>query len=79
MTRAQPARTAAAAQEASEPTPVDLAQAAYEAYGSAVGGLNYMGLPMPPWHELPTKIVDGWVAAAGAVVEALTPESRADG
>ena len=49
----------------------DLAKIAYDAYGEAVGGLNYMGLPMPPWDELPTKIHDGWVAATDAVVQAV--------
>ena len=56
--------------------PRALAQAAYDAYGTAVDGLNYLGLPMPPWSELPSKISDGWVAAAEAVARELAAGSE---
>jgi hypothetical protein len=50
-----------------------LAKIAYEAYGKATGGKNYLGLPMPEWDELPQEIRDAWDAAAGAVVDAWSP------
>ena len=45
-----------------------LAQIAYEAYGDTVGWVNYQGLPMPKWNDLPEIIKDAWLAAAKAVV-----------
>ena len=58
---------------------LELARVAYDAYGTAVGGLNYLGLPMPPWDDLPTKIADGGVAAADAVARELAAGPAVDG
>jgi len=46
-------------------------EAAYAAYGNYVGWVNYQGLPMPPWEELPDKIKGAWGAAAEAIVERM--------
>lgn len=48
----------------------DLAKIAYEAYGKSTGGLNYQGLPMPAWEELPEPIRQAWDAASQAVLRA---------
>lgn len=47
-----------------------LAVAAYAAYGAAVNGANYQGLPLPPFAALSETVQDGWRAAARAVAEA---------
>jgi hypothetical protein len=44
-----------------------LAKEAYLSYGEVTGFLNYQGLPMPRWGELPEKIQEAWVAAASTV------------
>lgn len=43
------------------------AEVAYAAYGQTTGGLNYQGLPMPAWEQLPERIQQAWDAAATAV------------
>jgi hypothetical protein len=50
---------------------IELAQAAYEAYGVSTGGKNYQGLPMPSWDDLGVPIRTAWVAATTAVVAGL--------
>lgn len=52
-------------------TRLELAQAAYKAYGEATGGLNYQGLPMPEWDDLGDVIQYAWLTAAEAVETAL--------
>lgn len=47
-----------------------LAREAYEAYGDAVGWRNYIGIPMPPWHQLTEAVQNGWRAAAAKVAAA---------
>ncbi len=78
MNRTQPGVTPSLAAPVAAPSTHDLAHLAYVAYGEEVGGLNYMGLPMPAWDDLSTKILDGWVAAAGAVEKALAARPGAD-
>lgn len=41
-----------------------VAKEAYTSYGEVTGFLNYQGLSMPRWDELPEKIQEAWVAAA---------------
>lgn len=36
------------------------ARTAYDTYGLSVGWVNYAGLPMPKWHELPRRIRAAW-------------------
>jgi phage tail tape-measure protein len=47
------------------------AKLAYEAYGKATDGKNYLALPMPAWADLPAQIQDAWDAAATAVIDAV--------
>lgn len=49
----------------------EIAQIAYKAYGDSTKWLNYQGLPMPTWSELPPKIQDAWKAAAKAAIDAF--------
>lgn len=49
-----------------QPTPLQLAQAAYRAYGDHTGGVTYNGRPMPAWDGLGPTIQGAWIAAAGA-------------
>jgi hypothetical protein len=51
--------------------PTSLGEAAYLAYGEAVGFENYQGLPMPTWDELPDRIQGAWHAAARGVQEQI--------
>lgn len=44
-----------------------LSQKAYEAYGDAVGWVNYQGKPMPQWEGLTEIIQDAWGAAVSTV------------
>ncbi len=37
-----------------------LAQSAYHSYGAVTDYLNYQGLPMPEWKELPDTIRSAW-------------------
>ena len=50
---------------------VELAQHAYDAYGQAVGWLNYRGDPMPKWENLPPAIQAAWRAATQAIVDVV--------
>lgn len=57
-----------------QPRPIELAQIAYRAYGESTGFKNFRGDPMPEWDALPDAIQVAWVAACGAVEQAiLTP------
>ncbi|MFF1416578.1 hypothetical protein [Streptomyces sp. NPDC058280] len=59
------------------PTPAELAQTAYAAYGTSTGGLSHDGLPLPSWEGLGDTIQTAWAAAAVAVVRAVTaPEEE---
>lgn len=49
------------------PTSRELAELAYDTYGKSTGGLNYQGLPMPTWSELPAQTQLAWIEAAGAI------------
>ncbi|WP_326646043.1 hypothetical protein OG884_15440 [Streptosporangium sp. NBC_01755] len=63
----------------SRPSPLELAQTAYAAYGESTGGKNFRGEPMPAWEDLGQPIQHAWVAAAGAVYHAvLNPPSEHD-
>lgn len=60
-------------QKSKTPSPTEsriteLAQVAYQGYGSSVDFKAYNGEPMPAWDELPDRIKRGW---RGAVVELL--------
>lgn len=59
--------------------PAELARTAYAAYGESTGGLNYRGLPMPIWDDLGDTIQRAWIAAATAVVRAVTAPPRSEG
>lgn len=48
-----------------------LARTAYKAYGATTDFKNYQGLPMPEFDDLPEKIRQAWIAAAGAVAVAV--------
>lgn len=50
---------------------IELAQAAYQAYGETTGFLNYQGKAMPGWDDLGDTIQGAWVAAARRVEEIL--------
>lgn len=45
------------------------ARVGYQAYGAHQGGLNYQGLPMPTFEQLPADIVGAWAAAALAILQ----------
>lgn len=45
-----------------------LAQAAYRDYGAVTDHLNYQGLPMPEWENLPDKIRNAWRNAVLSVL-----------
>lgn len=45
-----------------------LAQRAYHDYGAVTNHLNYQGLPMPEWEELPDKIRNAWRNAALSIL-----------
>ncbi|MFJ6386457.1 hypothetical protein ACIQJT_02490 [Streptomyces sp. NPDC091972] len=49
------------------PSPRELAELAYDAYGKSTGGRNYQGLPMPAWNQLTGAIQCAWIEAAGAI------------
>ncbi|CUW29711.1 MULTISPECIES: hypothetical protein [Streptomyces] len=51
----------------SPPTPRELAQTAYAAYGAATGQKNYQGLPMPAWADLPALTQLAWTEAAATI------------
>ena len=46
-----------------------LGEVGYRVYGLAVGGKNYLGLPMPIWDDLPDSIRDAWNCAASAIAD----------
>lgn len=51
-----------------EPLTHALGRKAYNAYGTATGGLSAAtGDELPPWDVLPTEVQNAWAAAAGAV------------
>lgn len=52
------------------------ARAAFRAYGKAVGGVNVAGNPLPPWEALGETVQEGWLRAAGAVVDTVLAEER---
>lgn len=68
------------------PTRLQLAQAAYAAYGGATGGLNFCGDPMPEWDDLGGVIQHAWLTAVEEVEQLLlspppaprTPEPDTD-
>ncbi|MDX3199967.1 hypothetical protein [Streptomyces scabiei] len=53
------------------PSTMELARVAYAAYGESTGHRNYQDLPMPDWDELNDRTQQAWVAAAGAVAQAV--------
>lgn len=50
---------------------VELAKAAYEAYGVSVGGKTDAGLPRPEWADLGDTMRSAWLAATTAAVHEL--------
>ncbi|MEU4228292.1 hypothetical protein AB0F17_28695 [Nonomuraea sp. NPDC026600] len=60
-----------------EPSPLNLAEVGYQAYGNFADWTNFAGNTMPTWAELPEPQRCAWVAAAGAIRSAvLTPPGR---
>ena len=45
------------------------AEAAYEAYKTAVGGKSIKGEPLPKYDDMPAGIQAAWMHAAAAVIE----------
>lgn len=45
-------------------TPEEIAKEAYREYGQVTNFLNYQGLPMPEWDQLPEKIRQAWISAS---------------
>lgn len=56
--------------------PVELARAAYAAYGETTGGRNYQGQPMPAWEDLAEVIQQAWTVAAATVARTVTAPHR---
>ncbi len=56
----------------------ELAEIAFTAYSTAVGGKNVQGSPIPAWADLGEVVQGGWVAAAQAVSDALSGPEAAD-
>lgn len=52
----------------------ELAQAAFAAYGEAVGGRNHQGQPIPAWEDLGDEIRGAWRAATQAVMDRCCEE-----
>lgn len=52
----------------------EVAQIAYQAYGTVTDFKNYQGLPMPKWNELTPKIQEAWRAAALAAINSVRPQ-----
>ncbi|MFF0597934.1 hypothetical protein [Streptomyces antibioticus] len=52
--------------------PVDLARAAFAAYGDAAGGLTHDGRTIPAWEDLGEHVQQAWTAAATAVFRKVT-------
>lgn len=50
---------------------VELAKAAYEAYGVNVGGLTADGQPRPEWDDCGDTMRSAWLAATTAAVHEL--------
>lgn len=50
-----------------DPEGLRLARIGYEAYGKTTDFKNYQGLPMPPFDNLPSKIIEAWVNASLAI------------
>jgi len=59
--------------------PVELAKAAYAAYGEATGGRTYDGRLMPGWDDLGDTIQNAWAVAAHAVFKAVVTPPRSEG
>ncbi len=58
------------------PVPVDLARAAFEAYGASTGGKTYDGRDIPPFDVIRTDtphVAAAWEAAAEAVRKLVKP------
>jgi hypothetical protein len=53
-------------------TPESRARLAYTAYGRVTGFKNFQGNPMPVFDDLPERIREAWVAAAGVVWDLAT-------
>lgn len=49
------------------------ARAAYEAYAKHTGGRTFEGHGMLSWSDLPPRIVEAWIAATKAAIEAGRP------
>lgn len=47
---------------------IEVAKAAYAAYGDSTCNKNFRGEEMPTWDALPQSIQDAWVAACTTVL-----------
>jgi hypothetical protein len=52
--------------------PESRARLAYTAYGKVTDFKNFQGNPMPAFDELPEKIREAWIAAAGIIWDLAT-------
>lgn len=52
-------------------TPETLAEVAYDAYCTAVGGKAFNGDSLPPFTGTPERIQRAWIVAVTAVVERI--------
>jgi len=58
--------------------PVELARAAFTAYGDYTGGLTHDGRAIPVWEDLGETVQQAWIAAAIAVFRAVTAPARSE-
>lgn len=56
--------------------PLDLAKAAYRAYGWTTDFKNFRGEPMPAWDDLGDQIRAAWIAAASTVRDQVAGDTR---
>lgn len=56
--------------------PLDLARAAYQAYGETTDFKNFRGDPMPDWGDLGEAIQAAWIAAATTVRDTVESDNR---
>lgn len=57
-----------------QPSPAELAQYAYAAYGASTQFRTHDNRPMPEWEDLGDRVQQAWTAAASAVAEVLAQQ-----
>jgi hypothetical protein len=53
-------------------TPESRARIAYTAYGRVTDFKNFQGNPMPMFDDLPDRIKEAWISAAGTIWDLAT-------